>query len=69
MDTYKEKQTLDELYHRGNAPWVVWNKDDLTSTPARRLRPHANGRFANDIALTESTRESAGLVAAATAAS
>ena len=34
MDTYKEKQTLDELYHRGNAPWVVWNKDDIAAAPS-----------------------------------
>jgi glucose-1-phosphate cytidylyltransferase len=24
MDTYKEKQHLDEVYARGNAPWEVW---------------------------------------------
>ncbi len=24
MDTYKEKQVLEELYARGNAPWMVW---------------------------------------------
>jgi glucose-1-phosphate cytidylyltransferase len=25
MDTYKEKQDLDDVFGRGNAPWVVWN--------------------------------------------
>jgi glucose-1-phosphate cytidylyltransferase len=25
MDTYKDKQTLDEAYAKGNAPWEVWN--------------------------------------------
>jgi glucose-1-phosphate cytidylyltransferase len=25
MDTYKEKQELDELFTRGKAPWTVWN--------------------------------------------
>ena len=25
MDTFKEKQQLDELYSRGNAPWEVWH--------------------------------------------
>jgi glucose-1-phosphate cytidylyltransferase len=50
MDTYKEKQTLDELYHRGNAPWVVWNKDDIALAPARRLRSRAGGRFVEEIA-------------------
>ena len=24
MDTFKEKQHLDELYSRGTAPWEVW---------------------------------------------
>lgn len=27
MDTYKDKQTLDEAYAKGNAPWEVWNKN------------------------------------------
>lgn len=27
MDTYKDKQTLDEAYNSGNAPWEVWNKN------------------------------------------
>ncbi len=26
MDTFKEKQYLDELYSKGNAPWEVWKK-------------------------------------------
>jgi glucose-1-phosphate cytidylyltransferase len=26
MDTYKEKQKLDELYATGKAPWEVWRK-------------------------------------------
>ncbi len=30
MDTYKEKQQLDETYSQGNAPWEVWK-----TTPAR----------------------------------
>jgi len=25
MDTFKEKQELDEIFTRGNAPWAVWN--------------------------------------------
>jgi glucose-1-phosphate cytidylyltransferase len=25
MDTFKDKQQLDDLYARGDAPWVVWN--------------------------------------------
>lgn len=27
MDTFKEKQHLEELYSRGNAPWEVWRKE------------------------------------------
>ena len=26
MDTFKEKQHLDDLYTRGSAPWEVWKK-------------------------------------------
>jgi glucose-1-phosphate cytidylyltransferase len=25
MDTFKEMQELEDLYSRGNAPWMVWN--------------------------------------------
>ena len=24
MDTYKEKQALDDMYANGRRPWVVW---------------------------------------------
>ena len=24
MDTFKERQQLDDLYNRGDAPWEVW---------------------------------------------
>jgi glucose-1-phosphate cytidylyltransferase len=27
MDTYKDKQKLDEAYSKGNAPWEVWRKN------------------------------------------
>jgi glucose-1-phosphate cytidylyltransferase len=43
MDTYKEKQTLDDLYHRANAPWTVWTKDDAVGAPALHDRSRANG--------------------------
>jgi len=26
MDTYKEKQTLDDMYTRGDTPWEVWKR-------------------------------------------
>ena len=25
MDTFKERQELEDVYGRGNAPWAVWN--------------------------------------------
>jgi glucose-1-phosphate cytidylyltransferase len=25
MDTFKEMQQLDDVYSRGDAPWMVWN--------------------------------------------
>jgi glucose-1-phosphate cytidylyltransferase len=25
MDTFKEKQELDDMHHNGNTPWMVWN--------------------------------------------
>lgn len=29
MDTYKDKQNLDDAYSKGNAPWEVWQKNRL----------------------------------------
>jgi hypothetical protein len=26
MDTFKDKQALDSLYERGNAPWDIWRR-------------------------------------------
>jgi glucose-1-phosphate cytidylyltransferase len=28
MDTFKEKQQLDELFNKGNAPWEVWRPEE-----------------------------------------
>jgi len=28
MDTFKDKQRLDELYARGDAPWELWKQND-----------------------------------------
>jgi glucose-1-phosphate cytidylyltransferase len=37
MDTFKEKQALDNLYLQGNAPWELWKRPavagDRTATP------------------------------------
>jgi glucose-1-phosphate cytidylyltransferase len=27
MDTFKEKEHLEELYARDSAPWQVWNEE------------------------------------------
>jgi hypothetical protein len=31
MDTFKDKQALDDLYESGIAPWEVWKKDPRVS--------------------------------------
>jgi glucose-1-phosphate cytidylyltransferase len=33
MDTFKDKQLLDELHDRGNAPWEVWKSDAVHGAP------------------------------------
>jgi glucose-1-phosphate cytidylyltransferase len=44
MDTYKEKQQLDEMHATGNTPWVVWNQDTV-SEPSKPPSPElSNGR-------------------------
>jgi glucose-1-phosphate cytidylyltransferase len=53
MDTYKEKQTLDELYHRGDAPWIVWNKTPGAHPPDIRVRSRTNGWLARETQSTE----------------
>jgi glucose-1-phosphate cytidylyltransferase len=35
MDTFKDKQTLDDLHARGQAPWQVWNHSTQV-TPTRK---------------------------------
>ena len=32
MDTFKDKQQLDDLYARGDAPWVVWKSNGSPSS-------------------------------------
>jgi len=34
MDTFKDKQQLDDLYERGDAPWEVWKKKNGESATA-----------------------------------
>ena len=35
MDTFKEKQLLEDLYSRGQMPWQVWRNDHAPSSMAR----------------------------------
>jgi glucose-1-phosphate cytidylyltransferase len=28
MDTFKDKQQLDDMYAKGDAPWVVWKGNE-----------------------------------------
>lgn len=40
MDTYKEKQVLDELWARGDRPWAVWeNEDPMSPAAIARSQP------------------------------
>ena len=36
MDTFKDKETLDSRYVRGDAPWEVWRGDGHGGTSSRR---------------------------------
>jgi glucose-1-phosphate cytidylyltransferase len=38
MDTFKEKQNLDEMYARGNAPWELWRQSSADE-PSRDNSP------------------------------
>jgi hypothetical protein len=63
MDTYKEKQTLDDLYHRGDAPWVLWNKSESLETSVVRFC--ANGSHPKEELSANATRQPLELVAQA----
>ena len=42
MDTFKDKQLLDDMYARGNAPWEIWKRDaNGKSQPAKEVRRSA----------------------------
>jgi glucose-1-phosphate cytidylyltransferase len=34
-DTVKERARLDEMYHRGTCPWMIWDPDRSALAPAR----------------------------------
>jgi glucose-1-phosphate cytidylyltransferase len=35
MDTFKDKQTLEDIFAHGDAPWAVWNHSARVSMPER----------------------------------
>jgi glucose-1-phosphate cytidylyltransferase len=37
MDTFKDRQQLEEIYARGNAPWEVWNGNGAPSDAYARV--------------------------------
>jgi glucose-1-phosphate cytidylyltransferase len=39
MDTFKEMQQLEDLYSRGNAPWMVWNGSATVKLTAEEAVP------------------------------
>ena len=39
MDTFKEMQQLEDLYSRGNAPWMVWNGSGTVKLTAEEAVP------------------------------
>jgi glucose-1-phosphate cytidylyltransferase len=50
MDTFKDKQMLDDIYDHGHAPWQVWNHVQKLTPPVDILPRSANsgGQIATD---------------------
>jgi len=40
MDTFKDRQQLEEIHARGNAPWAIWN-DGRSAAPGARAAVYA----------------------------
>jgi glucose-1-phosphate cytidylyltransferase len=38
MDTFKEKQMLDDMHSRGDTPWEVWKESKLKSATESELK-------------------------------
>jgi glucose-1-phosphate cytidylyltransferase len=43
MDTFKDKQSLDDLHAGGKAPWEIWRKPSETAPAAVGVTPSAAG--------------------------
>jgi glucose-1-phosphate cytidylyltransferase len=41
MDTYKEMQLLEDMYHRGDAPWELWKNDEQAAVEFALTRANA----------------------------
>ncbi len=39
MDTFKDKQILDDMYARGSAPWEVWKTAGKAASPPKNSAP------------------------------
>jgi glucose-1-phosphate cytidylyltransferase len=56
MDTFKDKQILDDMYARGHAPWQVWNHAPQEGLPASRrtkLKPRVVAGHATGVRLKQ----------------
>jgi glucose-1-phosphate cytidylyltransferase len=44
MDTFKEKQMLNDMYRNGDAPWAVWENGDRVkhSVESKTARPNGH---------------------------
>jgi glucose-1-phosphate cytidylyltransferase len=42
-DTVKERVQLDEMYHRGNCPWMIWDPERSGAAPATAAGTAAAG--------------------------
>jgi len=59
MDTFKEKQELDDLWAKGNAPWQLWKQQENGSStyfserPAQRLDRENERKIIGHVALAK----------------
>ena len=44
MDTFKDKQVLEDLYARGAAPWEVWKNGSLSDSFQKKAMTFSPGR-------------------------
>jgi glucose-1-phosphate cytidylyltransferase len=45
MDTFKDKQTLEDLYERGRAPWEIWKRPAMPSSTGSTPDVRRNGGY------------------------